>query len=185
MAKNNKKPKKPEKLSKEVDKLYHVLNEEDDYPCIILSTSFLEQALGTLLASRMVKCEQTTSLLEPSGPLGMLGARANAAYCLELIPYKMWKNIDTIRKIRNDLAHSYFSKDFTDQSVRDLCMNLNLYNSTTVISIGSDNKDTLDSSLENDPRNRFTYVVVIMANIILLTALNESSKELPLAPGDG
>ena len=181
MAKN--KIKIPEDLSPEVLKLCQVLNEEDDYPCILLSTSFLEQVLGTLLASCMVRCEQTVTLLDPSGPLESLGARANAAYCLGLIPYRMWQNIDMIRTIRNDLAHSYFNIGFKDQTVKDRCMNLHLPIPTTVVSIGSNNKDTHDSSYENNPRNRFTYVVLMMANRILLTALGKSSKEIPPAQG--
>jgi hypothetical protein len=177
------KSKTPEEFSPEVEALYRAINEEDDYPCVLLCASFLEQALGTLLRAAMVDCQQSSDLLDPGrGPLGSLGARSSAAYCLGLIPARMRQNLDLVRRIRNQFAHSYTGGRFADTDVRDRCMSLHLPEAELAFTVPSDWSPSTPP-WESDPRSRFTYVVMMIANRLILTALSESRRTIGMAPG--
>src|SRR6185295_5813555 len=64
-------------------------------------------------------------LLGSTGPLGTFAAQILLAHALDWISYDVWSDLDTVRTIRNDFAHSFDHElSFSDQSVSDRCRNL-------------------------------------------------------------
>ena len=63
-------------------------------------------------------------LFRPDGPLGSFSARIKLAYLLDLIEPTARKDLDCIRRIRNDFAHGRGDLRFTTPSVRDRCRQL-------------------------------------------------------------
>ena len=89
--------------------------------------------IGQLCGNRQLKeivsaflCEGEASerLLEGfNAPLGTLAARAAAAAALGLISRREYRELETIRKIRNQFAHDHRTR-FSDQGIVDRCRNL-------------------------------------------------------------
>ena len=164
-----------ETLSKEVQALYDVVNEEPDLPCVLVSTSFLDQCLASLLERHFIKSNTAKSMLDPrGGSLGTFSARADLCYCLGLIPKGLFQNLRTIGEIRNRFAHSYLSLSFDESEIRKFCESLTLPGAVRKLI-----KDATGESEEmvnfwatlTNPRARFTVCVAMMANRLLLTGL--------------
>ena len=158
-------------LSKESRVLYDVVNNESDLPCVLITTSFLDQCLASILERFFINGNTAESVLDPlRGCLGSFAARADLCYCLGLIPKGLFRNLRTVGEIRNRFAHSYLSLTFDDPEVAHLCESL-LFPKVTPESI----KDPWAKF--KHPREKFTMCVVIMANRLMLTGL--STKRRP------
>jgi DNA-binding MltR family transcriptional regulator len=59
-------------------------------------------------------------------PLATFSAKINLAYLIGLISERVFKDLHTIRKIRNDFAHGLNESSFKSQSMADRAMNLTL-----------------------------------------------------------
>lgn len=163
-------PKPPEALSPDVQVMYDALNTQPDYVCALICASFMDEALGSLLASRMVAGRVSGELL--GGALGSFGVRAHVAYSLGLIPKRLYENLRKIGQIRNDLAHAYVAGSFQDPKARKLCMGLHLPRVERGFSVGFAPGQRASEPWRKHPRARFTYVVSMMANRLILTALD-------------
>ena len=97
--------------------------EESDRACAILGAALLDARLERLFRSRLKHCAD--ELLRNSGPIGTFSARNRIAHGLEWIDRDVFQDLEAIRKIRNDFAHSFDHElSFTDQSVEARCSNL-------------------------------------------------------------
>jgi DNA-binding MltR family transcriptional regulator len=113
-----------------LEKLYgNVLAESategTDLSCALTNAAYIENALGSLLTSVLIKEETSEGLLnDPFGILGSASARANMCYCLGLIDEGTHENAKKIAKIRNLFAHSHVPIDFGQDDVTKLCKEL-------------------------------------------------------------
>ncbi len=57
-------------------------------------------------------------------PLGTFSARINLAYAFAYISEDVYRDLNTIRMIRNEFAHERGSLTFKDQTIVDKCNNL-------------------------------------------------------------
>ena len=77
----------------------------------IVGGASVEEHLTKLLRWRMIKeriksgIDLQDKVFHPSGPLGDFGNKLNLAYLLGFISKDAWKELDTIRLIRNKFAH--------------------------------------------------------------------------------
>jgi DNA-binding MltR family transcriptional regulator len=60
------------------------------------------------------------------GPLGTFSSRIGLAYLVGRISKTVYENLETIRKIRNDFAHTRDDLQFSCQGISDRCKNLYL-----------------------------------------------------------
>jgi len=99
------------------------LNSESDRACGVLGAALLDAKLEAIFRKRLRAFQN--ELLGNMKPIGAFGARIQMARALDWISDDVCADLDTIRAIRNDFAHS-FDHDlaFTDQSVSDRCSNL-------------------------------------------------------------
>ncbi len=87
----------------------------------------LDAEVGRLLESRLA-CLQS-QLLPPGRPLGSFSTRLKLARALNWIDELAYRDLEAIRGIRNDFAHSPSHElSFTSQSVRDTCLDLRAAN---------------------------------------------------------
>src|SRR5688500_5397628 len=85
----------------------HELRHESERGAVLISCSYLEELLREILRSFLLDKAETEKLLEGfNAPLGTFSARATAAFCCGLITQGEFKEITTLRKIRNEFAHS-------------------------------------------------------------------------------
>ena len=101
------------------------LNRESERGAVLISVSYLERQLKEIVSAFLCDGEASERLLERfNAPLGTLAARAAAAVALGLlISRREYRELETIRKIRNQFAHEHRTR-FSDQGIVDRCRNL-------------------------------------------------------------
>ena len=164
-----------ETLSKESQALYDAVNDESDLPCVLISTSFLDQCVASLLERFFINSSTAKSLLDPrGGALGTFSSRADLCYCLGL-----FQNLRIVGEIRNQFAHSYLSLSFDDPKVTELCGSLTLRKIAGGKRVDGDGnvRDLEDPWAEfAHPRSRFTICVIMMAERLILTGLSTNRR---------
>lgn len=91
-----------------INLLARSLDNLDERGLVLSLSAFAEDALGSLLKAFMVPSEATAQLLEGfNAPLGTFSARTKAAYALGLITKDQFQDLERLRKIRNEYAHTW------------------------------------------------------------------------------
>jgi len=123
---------------------------ETDRGAALVGAAQLAQQLVDLLKRHFLDAKETAELLEgASAPLGTFSSRILAAFCLGLISDQELRELQLIRKIRNEFAHQTHGLAFEDQKVASLCANL------------SDRMpDAVEHGITMTPRLRFVNAVI-------------------------
>lgn len=101
------------------------LREESDRGCALFAAAYLDTALEALLKASFVEDRKVEGdLFEGTAPLSSFSAKIKLAYFLGIISDQCRRDLDTIRKIRNDFAHDATIISFETQSIADRCYNL-------------------------------------------------------------
>src|SRR6516165_7584146 len=91
------------------EKFYAVLDElESASPraAVIVGASFVEDHLTRLIKSRLMDDENAlTHFFDQNGALGTFSAKTKLGYLMGLYSQEAWKELETVRSIRNDFAH--------------------------------------------------------------------------------
>jgi mannitol operon repressor len=97
---------------------------ETDRGAVLVGAALLDERLLELLKSHLLKKNQSKELLEGgTAPLGTFSARIKASYCLGLITELEHKELQLIRKVRNEFAHHVHGLSFEDEAISALCNN--------------------------------------------------------------
>lgn len=97
---------------------------ETDRGAALVGAALLDEQLLELLKSHLLKKKQSKELLEGgTAPLGTFSARIKASYCLGLITDLEHKELQLIRKVRNEFAHHVHGLSFKDDAITSLCNN--------------------------------------------------------------
>jgi hypothetical protein len=84
------------------------LHDLDDRGLVLSLSAFAEDALGSLLKAFMIPSEAASQLLEGfNAPLGTFSARIKASYAFGLITKDQFHDLERLRKIRNEFAHTW------------------------------------------------------------------------------
>lgn len=112
---------KIEQLSSETQKLFDVLNKDDDLSVIIVGSSFIDTVLTSILEKKFIKSSITNKMLDSKGgALGTFIARADACYILGLIRKPLYKDLIKIAEVRNEVAHYRLALNFESERVINL-----------------------------------------------------------------
>jgi hypothetical protein len=107
----------------------------------LVAAAFVENHLEHLLRSKMTSDEKLlTEVFGPSHILGSFAAKINIGYLMKLYSKKTWKELDTIKDIRNDFAHK-LDVSYETQSVKDRCANLILWKNFEIKITRADNAE--------------------------------------------
>ncbi len=140
-------------LEPEIASLGHFLNAfnaESDRGAALTATAILDEVLGKILEAFFVESQQTRDLLfKHHAPLSSLAARADACHALGLLNSNEHAEITTLRRIRNEFAHSWNGVTFASGKVVALSLSLPW--------LGPTELETTSS-----PRSRFNFAVVIL-----------------------
>ena len=114
-----------DQLSKESRHLFDVINNEKDLPVIVVSTSFIDACLGSILSKKFINSSVSEKILDPrGGAIGNYSARADLCYALGLIQKNLYKDLTKISEIRNEIAHYHLTLSFDSESITKLCSEL-------------------------------------------------------------
>lgn len=108
----------------DIHRMYKGFDNETDRSAIILSVSYLENALTAFLSDFLVKDKETDRLFKGYAPLSTFSAKIDIAFALGLIPRDMKADLNIIRRIRNHCAHKWQDIKFDSSPLSDLVDNL-------------------------------------------------------------
>lgn len=109
----------------EIIDLREALGKETDRGCALLAASYLEYQLRQLIISRLVDDEKLhKELLDGNGGLATFSSRIAMAFALGLISPAVRRDLDLIRKIRNEFGHSAAPIGFDDPPTANRCREL-------------------------------------------------------------
>jgi DNA-binding MltR family transcriptional regulator len=112
-------------------------------------TALIDQKLRDTLDAFFVDGRSSKKLLDdPNAPLGTFSSRLEACYALGLIDNYEHSEINLLRKVRNDFAHSKHGISFKTERIAGLC-------STLISSLPEGEGYPL-----TDPRFRFMNAIV-------------------------
>jgi hypothetical protein len=92
----------------------------------IVGTTMIETRLEAAIKARVNLPKITKEMFRPMGPLGSLSAKIHLGFMLGLYGEAAWRELDTIRDIRNWFAHHLDDATFGSNKIGKLCMKLEL-----------------------------------------------------------
>lgn len=101
--------------------LVPTLGEMDERGLVLSLAAFAEEALGHLLKTFLLDNESSSKLLDGfNAPLGTFSARIKGCHALGLIEDVQAGDLEILRKIRNEFAHSWAAVELENQRIRSL-----------------------------------------------------------------
>ena len=160
-----------EALSADMQKLYDVLNNEPDFSVIVVSCSYVDACLGSILEKHLIESSISTKLLDVrSGALGSFAARSDACYSLGLVSKDIYQDLVVLGELRNQVAHHHHMLDFSVTAIADSCQSLKF--AETLKRWDMDNGELMFKPGQlAEPRFRFVMSVVLLSQRLLLIAL--------------
>lgn len=109
----------------ELSEFLAVQNKQDDRGAAMVAASMIDERLRDILEGFFIEGSASKELLDGAhAPLGTFSARAIAARSLGLIEEGEFREVNFVRKIRNEFAHDWKTASFDAPRIADLCANL-------------------------------------------------------------
>jgi DNA-binding MltR family transcriptional regulator len=102
------------------------LMEESDRGAALAGIAYLDELLGRLFKAQMLTEKVSEELFGRFGPLSSFSSRIDVAYCLGWIGPETYRDLNLLRKIRNDFAHAHEPVTFSDAAVQSRCSELQI-----------------------------------------------------------
>ncbi|WP_157980926.1 MltR family transcriptional regulator [Aliidiomarina shirensis] len=110
------------KRSQEVLAFRKALTKETDRGCALFATSYLDKALSDLLYCALAHDKKIKNdLFEGNAPLASFSSRIKLAFYLGKISKIERRDLDLLRKIRNEFAHNADAIDFEVEKIKSQC----------------------------------------------------------------
>lgn len=104
------------------------IGKQDDQAMVLSLATFLEDTLGRLLLAYFRSCKATKDLVEGfNAPLGTFGSRIKSVYAFGLVTDDQFKDMEILRKIRNQFAHNWEGVTFERNDIQALIGQLSGY----------------------------------------------------------
>ena len=101
------------------------INSETDRGCALMTISFLESQLERVLIKKLIGDKNfKKELFSNSGPLSSFSSKIKLSYSLGIINKDVMKNLNLIRKIRNEFGDDYSPISFESSKISKLVFNL-------------------------------------------------------------
>jgi DNA-binding MltR family transcriptional regulator len=108
---------------RKVQSFRKALTSESDRGCVLLAAAYLDKSLSDLLYVSLVENKNIEKdLFDGTAPLATFSSRIKLAYYLGLISQACRRDLDTIRRIRNDFGHDPEIISFQKQSICEHCI---------------------------------------------------------------
>ena len=102
-----------------------MLISESDRGCALMAAAFLDDQLSLLIKEFLVQDQKVVSpLFESNGPIATFSSRISLSYALGLIPYNAYRELNLLRKIRNEFAHISQKLSFESPAIAARCREL-------------------------------------------------------------
>lgn len=143
----------------EFTEFWEQLADENDRGVALSAGEMFSELLKELLLSQLSKTKESKDLIEGfNAPIGTYSSRIKLAYSLSYISENEKKDLECIRKIRNEFAHSWRKVNFRDTKVVAQCKNL--------IHCSEDLKNS-GSHMYRPPREQFNIACTTLSHGLL------------------
>lgn len=113
---------------RQLNEFTQTLNAESDRGAALVAAEILSEELAKLIKSKMVNHKKLIKdAFNFQGALGSFSGRIDHAFLLGLLPNVVRQDLNLLRAIRNEFAHSTAAKTFETHSIKSRCMELNYY----------------------------------------------------------
>lgn len=112
-----------------VENILTIVFDSDDWPTMIMVTTFLDITLEFALNckfERELSKTQLNELFDGTGPLATFSSKIALAYALGLLTEDQRHDLQIIKTIRNKAAHRISAISFTENEISVLCNQLKL-----------------------------------------------------------
>ena len=108
-------------------RIRRLLDQESDRGCVLFAASHMDHKLSILFQKILIGNKtHLDSILAFNGPLGSFSSKTKLAYSLGILRRKEFEDIEVLRKIRNEFAHSIETLAFQDLKIKQLIRNFKL-----------------------------------------------------------
>jgi len=145
---------------------YEELQKETPRGAVLLGAAFLDEHLRQLIEVFLIDSKSVVGkfLEGENAPLGTFSARIQATYCMGLISEEEFRDLNIIRGIRNQFAHSLHGLSLADSWIINQCEQLTY-------------PRKLDFSTKLSPGDSLLITIALIASWIRLRALGIESKQ--------
>ncbi|UWP99248.1 hypothetical protein [Aliiroseovarius crassostreae] len=147
-------------------------NSETERGRALIAASLIEEMLDEILRGFLLDTKATAKLFNgPNAPLSTLSSKGLASAALGLISQSEHRDIELIRKIRNEFAHSVMCS-FDDDKIRSWAEELK---------VGMSSLDALENghgSKVRDPKQRFCMVTTSIVSSLYNRAFYVRKEKL-------
>lgn len=154
---------------------YEIIAEIDaqtDRGAAVIAVAYLENRLTALIQSRLHDISKVSDrIFKGYGPLGEMRSKIDMGYVMGFYGPRTYKDLTTLRRIRNDFAHDERPLDFQSQSIKARCDNL--YLPTKILRMG-------ETAPPTEPRDKFMCAVQLLLAFLLSET---SANQEPIPPG--
>lgn len=126
-------------------------SQESDRACALLGAAYLDELLTELLLSFLIDDKESMNLLgleKPYAPIGTFSSKILTCFCLGMMDRIQFKDLTSIRRIRNKFAHSLHGLSFQESEIEKECNRLMVHRMTP---------------FNLDARNKFVTTVMILS----------------------
>jgi mannitol operon repressor len=156
---------KKEPELEQLGEFLNYFNKESDRGAALLASALLEERLYEIILAFFSTNSTSKEMLNGyNAPLGSFSSRINIAFALSLIQRNEFKELHSIRKIRNEFGHDWRKKDFNHEIIKPLCESLPWLGPSDL-----EEKSTL--------RERFNFAVAILLVDLLWRARIVKNEE--------
>jgi len=111
--------------AEDLAKFVEELKKETDRGLPLVGTALIDEKLRDTLEAFFINKKTAQKLLdEPNSPIGTFSAKLNTCYALGLIDDYEYSEINLLRKVRNEFAHSKHGISFQTGKIVGLCSTL-------------------------------------------------------------
>lgn len=105
--------------TQETSRVQSSLDMESERGCVLVASAWLDHLLEKMLCAWFPNAKAGKKLVDDfNSPLGTFSSRIGASFAIGLIVEAERRQLDTVRKLRNDFAHNFNHAHFGDQSVK-------------------------------------------------------------------
>ncbi|MBP8322471.1 hypothetical protein KAF81_33040 [Pseudomonas aeruginosa] len=169
MSEASEQPSSEEDLGKKLTQAYiefdRALQAESDRGCALYAAAYIDVELMELLSASLVQHKDITQdLFKGTQQLSTFSSRISMAYYLGLISPEFRADLDILRRIRNDFAHSNQAVTFSTEAVANRCSRL------------------ATSFREQDASPRAKFTAAASTILAVIARLRVNAKPIPEKP---
>jgi DNA-binding MltR family transcriptional regulator len=115
---------RPSRKSVRLPTFLRILRDESDRAAAILGATYVESIVEDLLRSSLVDHPDVDAMFRGIGPFSSFSAKTAMLFAMGKINEASRSDLDLIRKIRNEFAHTLAESDFQQTKIAAWCVEL-------------------------------------------------------------